>query len=111
MSAVAVAAGHVGGDGALVAVRPGVPLEVHCVARLDRDVLVAWGSALVARDVVAAVLLRRNEAVVLVVGHPASLVGDIAVDPVGGGTSVFLTTSGHLLDETVCRDGGDGGNG
>lgn len=69
--AVSWAGGEVIDDWSVVRVGPGVPLEVDGAACLDGDKGFAGRGALVARDVLFAVLGWGDEAVVLVQCHPA----------------------------------------
>nr|GFD53383.1 hypothetical protein [Tanacetum cinerariifolium] len=64
--------GDVVDDRALVAIRPGVPVEGQLGAGSGAGVESAGGRALVADDVVSAGRSRLDETIVLVQGGPAS---------------------------------------
>ena len=116
---MAVDLGQVVDDRAVVALRPGVPLQLEGVACLDRNGSRSGLGRLVASNVAGAEGVRLDETVVLVQGQPAGSRGSRAsVVPVRHRSRVRFAVDRDLLDVTVsgsgrsksqCADGDDKG--
>lgn len=90
------------GDGTVVRLGPGVPLQGDNIASGNSDSVADRLGALVADDVGSAKGSGLNEAVVLVSSSPADSVGGSTV---GDTTSVLLAASDNLGNVTVGVDG------
>ena len=109
--AVTRAASEVVDDWTVVGRWPGVPLELNLVTSSDGDKSLAGSRVLVAGDVVGGKCIRRNEAVVQIVGSPASnLWWWVAVHVGGVVTSVGDTVGDNTSNVTVGLDEGSKGS-
>jgi hypothetical protein len=89
------------GNGAVVRLGPGVPLQGDNITSSDGDSVADGSSALVADDIGRAKRSGLNKAVVLVSSSPADSVGGSTV---GNATSVLLATSDNLGNVAVSVD-------
>ena len=88
---------------------PSVPLQINALASRDWDRSTTNSGTLVAGDIALSVGRWRNEAVVLVVGVPASGVWlGLGVCPGWGGALVVFTVGDDAGDVAVGGDEGDG---
>jgi hypothetical protein len=98
---VAADGGEVLGDGTMVRLGPGVPLQGDNITSSNSDGVADGASALVADDIGSAKGVGLDETVVLVSSSPANSVGGSTV---GNTTSVLLATSNDLSDVAVGVD-------
>jgi hypothetical protein len=100
--------GNVVNDGALVALRPGVPLESDGATSGNNSSVGSGSSTLVADDVGGTESGRLNEAVVLVLGRPAN---GVRGSTVGDSAAVLSAVGDDGLNVAVSLDGRGHGNG
>ena len=93
--------GKVLGNGTVVRLGPGVPLQGDNITSSDSDGVADGTSALVADDIGSTEGVGLDEAVVLVSSSPANSIGGSTV---GNTTSVLLATGNNLSDVAVGVD-------